>query len=368
VKKHPTPEVKPALKVESHAPPKVETHEAPKVAKHEPKVQKKGKARKRLTRQSLQQYLDKAGYDANAEKLKKTTFRIVLFLFLALTGVILLFASQYGAKTGSVIIFILGLWTAVFAGALLLAWMGIYFFLDYRIYQRTRDLEEVLPDYLQLASSNIAAGMPIDRALWFAIRPNFGILAKEMEEVAKATMAGEDLEAGLLRFTNKYDSVMLKRSVNILIEGLHAGGEMADLLNKIALNIEEMKIMKKEMAASVTTYTIFISFASVIIAPILFALATELLVIILKITSSLDLSNSSMLSISSPDPAAVANFKLFSILMLIVSTVFSACIVSAIKKGNVLEGIKFIPVYTLVAVTIYYLASLLLHAIFSGII
>jgi Flp pilus assembly protein TadB len=363
--------------VKAHPEPKVEKPVAPKLKEapkketpkpNAPKASKKSKPHKRLTRQSLQQYLDKAGYDVSAEKVKHVTFKIVLFLFLLITATILIFAGQYGAQTGGVIIFVLGLWTAVFAGVLLVAWMGIYFFLDYRIYQRTKALEDVLPDYLQLASSNIAAGMPIDRALWFAIRPNFGILAKEMEEVAKATMAGEDLEMGLIRFTDKYDSIMLKRSVNILIEGLHAGGEMADLLNKIALNIEEMKIMKKEMAASVTTYTIFISFASVIIAPILFALATELLSIILKITSTLDVGNSSIISLAAPAPSAVANFKIFSIVMLIVSTVFSASIVSAIKNGNVLQGIKFIPIYAIVATIIYYLSSLLLHFVFSGII
>ena len=42
----------------------------------------------------------------------------------------------------------------------------------------------VLADFLGLTSSNISAGMPIDRALWFAVRPKFGILAREIEEVA----------------------------------------------------------------------------------------------------------------------------------------------------------------------------------------
>jgi flagellar protein FlaJ len=327
------------------------------------------KPRKKLGRQSLQQYLDKAGYDVNAEKAKKAVFRIVLALFVALTIAILIFASYRGATALNTLVFILALWTAVFAGVLLLVWAAVYFYLDYRIYRRTKELEEVLPDFLQLASSNIAAGMPIDRALWYAIRPNFGVLAKEMEDVAKATMAGEDLEVCLVRLTEKYDSTVLKRSISILIEGLHAGGEMADLLNKIALNIDEMKIMKKEMAANVTTYAIFITFASVVIAPFLFALSTELLSIIIKITGTLNLQgSSSVLSIGAPDPNAVANFKIFSIFMLLISTVFSACIVSVIKRGNIMEGIKTIPVYAAVAIAIYYFSLFVLSGMFSGII
>jgi hypothetical protein len=111
--------------------------------------------------------------------------------------------------------------------------------------------------------------------------------------------------------------------------------------------------MKREMAANVTTYAIFITFASIIIAPFLFGLATQLLIIITKITGSLDTSSGgSMLTLSSPDPSAISSFKIFSVVMLIVSTVFSACIVSIIRKGDVMSGIKSVPVYAIVAVAI----------------
>jgi Flp pilus assembly protein TadB len=334
-----------------------------------PVIVPKKQVRKRLHRKSLEEYLEKAGYETDAERLKTRIRNATLILFGIATASLIVFGIYQGATFLNILIFLAGLWAVVYPATLLLIWAVIYFFLDYRIYKRTKELEEVLPDFLQLASSNIAAGMPIDRALWYAIRPNFGILAKEMEEVAKSTMAGEDLEASLIRFTKRYDSTVLKRSINILVEGLQAGGEMADLLNKIALNIDEMKIMKKEMAASVTTYAIFIMFASVAIAPILFALATELLTIIIKITGSLDLSStSSMLTLSAPDPRAVENFRMFSIAMIIVSTIFSASIVSVIRRGNIMEGIKSIPVYTLVALTIYFVAQSALHSMMGGII
>jgi len=322
-----------------------------------------------MTRQSLAEYLTKAGYTVSAEKVKRVAFRMVLASFLIVSLGIVIIGALNGANTLDLIVFMLGLWTVTFIAVLLVVMAGIYFFLDYRIYQRTREIEDVFPDFLQLASSNIAAGMPIDRALWYAIRPNFGVLAKEMEDVAKATMTGEDLEVSLLRFTDKYNSQTLRRSVNILIEGMRAGGQMADLLNKIALNIEEMKIMRKEMAANVTTYAIFITFAAVIIAPFLFALGTELLSIIIKISGSLDLSSSSSsFSFSAPPESAITNFKIFSVAMLIVTTVFSAAIVSVIKHGRIMEGIKTMPVYAVISIIIYYIALTALHGVFGSII
>jgi flagellar protein FlaJ len=325
--------------------------------------------RRRLGRQSLQEYLVKAGYEVPSEHVKRFAFRMVMILFLVLSTIIIALAAANGAYTTDILLFVLGFWTAVFAGVMLLVMAGTYFFLDYRIYRRTKEIEDVFPDFLQLSSSNIAAGMPVDRALWYAIRPGFGVLAKEMEEVAKATMTGEDLETSLLRFAEKYNSNTIRRSINILIEGMRAGGEIAELLNKIALNIDDMKIMRKEMAANVTTYAIFITFAAVVIAPFLFALATELLIIITRITGSLDLaSTTTIFSFSAPDPSAIWNFKVFSVVMLTVTTVFSAAIVSIIKHGRVMEGIKTMPVYAVISLVIYYIATLVLQNVFSAIV
>lgn len=333
------------------------------------KAARRKPGRRKLQRKSLQEYLEKAGYGTDAQKLRKNLFRFTIILFLLVSVLVLAYAAGLGADWLRTLLFLLALWTAVFAGVLLLLMATVYFFLDYKIYRRTRELEEVLPDFLQLASSNIAAGMPIDRALWYSIRPNFGVLAKEMEQVAKATMAGDNLEKSLIAFTKKYESKTLQRSVSILIEGLHAGGEMADLLEKIALNIDELKIMKKEMAANVMTYAIFILFASIAVAPFLFALATQLLEIIVQITGSLDLSSSgSLFTISSADPAIVGNFKVFSILILVISSLFSSAIVSVIRRGNVMDGIKSMPLYAILAVMIYYISLGFLGGLFGSLL
>jgi len=124
-------------------------------------------------------------------------------------------------------------------------WAVLYVTLDLIIFQRKRSVEAVLPDFLLLTAANIRAGMPIDRALWFAVRPRFGVLAKEIEIVAKQTLSGEDLNSALTNFSDKYDSQMLKRSVSLLIEGVEAGGEIGELLEKIAVNIQENTILKK---------------------------------------------------------------------------------------------------------------------------
>ncbi len=320
---------------------------------------------------NLQSFLEKAGLERlDAKKVSKTLFRISIIICGVISFFIIIMNIVNNKGLVNLLVFLLGFWLTCFIIILALLWGAYLFYLDMRIFNRTKAVEAVFPDFLQLTSANISAGMPIDRALWYAVRPGFGVLAKEIESVAKNTMAGEDLSSALSNFANKYNSKIIQRSISLLLEGMAAGGELADLLNKVAMNIEETKLIKKEMASSVTTYVIFIIFATIIAAPVLFGLSTQLLVVIKAITGRLGStmsSSSSMMGFSfSGDAIKTSDFRIFAYLMLGISAFSSACIVSIIRKGRVKEGLAQIPVFIIVALLIYTFASLLIGGMFSS--
>ncbi len=252
---------------------------------------------------------------------------------------------------------ILGIWFII--GVLIsifILWFMFYLSIDMIKYKRKQKVEKVLPDFLQLASSNIRAGMTVDQALWFAVRPRFGILAKEIEEVAKRTYAGEQLETALKEFVAKYDSKLLERSINLLVEGMKAGGEIGDLMTKISTNIQETSIMKKEMSANVTTYVIFITFASIVAAPFLFAMAYHLISVIQQIFSKMTISpgaGAGMPLQISKEVISLSDFNIFVIVSLIITSTFSAMIISTIRKGNIKGGIRYIPTFIIVSIILY---------------
>lgn len=321
---------------------------------------------------NLQEYLEKAGLKIDANILTKKIFKLNIFLCLALSIIVIVLNIVSKKGVVNLLVFLLGFWLTVFFFLLALLWLIYLFYIDMRIFKRTKEVEAVFPDFLQLASSNISAGMPVDRALWYAVRPGFGVLAKEIETVAKNTMAGEDLSVALTNFGKKYNSKVIQRSISLLLEGMAAGGEMADLLNKIALNIEETRILRKEMAASVTTYVIFITFATIIAAPVLFGLATQLLEVIKEITSRMSStmqSSSTFFSFSiSSGGIKISDFTFFAYLMLIISSISSACIISVIRKGRVKEGLTRIPLFIIVSIILYTLASLLMKGMFNSLL
>ncbi|MDO8740979.1 MAG: type II secretion system F family protein [Candidatus Woesearchaeota archaeon] len=331
--------------------------------------EEKKKERKRL---KLRAYLERAGLALEEHNISKWIFDFCVLINLAISFYLMYFFSvNLGYTLAYVIFTMFFLWIFVFIAILLLLWLIFYVFLDLKIFKRKVTIEQVLPDFLQLTASNVRAGMPIDRALWSAIRPRFGVLAKEVEDVAKETMTGEDLEAALQRFSDRYDSDTLKRSVTLIIEGIGSGGEIADLLNKIALNIKESQTIKKEMSANVTTYMIFISFATVLAAPFLFALSNQLLIVINKMTGIAGAGASSAavgFPISFSNVAITpADFKIFAICSLLVTSFFSAIIVAIINKGDVKSGIKYVPVFMIVTLLIFLGVSIVLERLLGGI-
>jgi len=326
--------------------------------KRKEKNQQEKKALIQERKQQLRFYLEKAGMDIDPSELSKKIFNINVFINLTISAALIYhFFTTSGITWTTIFVSLASLWVLVFFVLLYVLWALFYLAVDLKIYRRRLDLEDVLPDYLLLTASNIKAGMTIDRALWYAVRPKFGVLAKEIEIVAKETMRGEDLKTALQKFADKYDSILLKRTISLLIEGTEAGGEIGGMLNKIAINIQENKIMKKEMAANVTTYVIFIAFATVLAAPVLFALSGVLIKVITNIGGLVGSTSGAAdagLSITfSGSGIRFIDFKIFAIVSLIITSFFSSMIIATIKKGNVKAGFRYIPIFVVSTVILF---------------
>lgn len=247
-----------------------------------------------------------------------------------------------------------------------------YGFLTYKKVKRRNEIENVLPDYLELVAANVGAGMTIDQALWYAIRDKFGVFAEEMETVAKKVMAGYDLNKAVLEFTEKYDSQILKKSFVLLLESLESGGEVASLISKIAWSVKENQIMKKEIAGNVTMYTIFIGFAALVAAPLLYSLSHRIIIIMSELTGKIDLSSASTVSTKLPIQSisqgiSGTDFKIFAFIMLFITSLFSGMIISIVKKGSIKEGLKNLPFYVVISIFLFLIFSVILTSLFSGI-
>ena len=247
--------------------------------------------------------------------------------------------------------------------------MLVYFYVDLQIYLRTKRMEDMLPDFLQVVSSNLKGGMSFENALMGAIKPRFSILANEMAEVSKKVMTGHDVSAALSELGEKYNSPMLRRSIDLMISELESGGKISDLIDNIVKNIKETRALKEEISTSAISYIIFIAAIVIVISPLLFSLSFHLLKIILSFVSRLAGASTGNLPFSvSAIQLDPNDFKYFSMAAIATIAFFSSLIVSIVEKGSIKSGLKYIPIFLIGSLFFYFVFMGILGFVFSGIV
>lgn len=250
----------------------------------------------------------------------------------------------------------------------LIAMGAIYFFLNLKIFNRVKEMDMNLADYLVLVSTNLKGGLSFEKSLWSAIKPEFGVLSEEMGLVSKKVMTGSDLPEALQEFSEKYDSPSIKRTIDLLLGQLESGGEVASVLDETIDTLRKTRILKEEMSANTLMFTIFIGAIVTVISPLLFALSLSLLEIIIDVIAQVapTLSDSADLPFTieeiSLDPE---DFKTFSVLALGIISFFAALILSIIQKGDVKSGIKYVPLFLFVSIALYFAFVGLFDGIFT---
>ncbi len=240
-----------------------------------------------------------------------------------------------------------------------------------RVETRRNQLEIVLPDFLMLVSSNIKAGMTLDQAMWYASKAEFGLLSDEVKEVVKGSFSGESLEDALDELSFRFNSKVFERTILLIKQANATGGELTDVLERTAEDVRDTIIMRKEIAASLVMYEIFVLFAAVIGTPFLFAVAGKLIEVFEKISVHLPATSAATPGIT-PFSATTfggpmissMDFFYFAIPTIFITCLISSFIVSVIRSGSRTEGMKYFPFVLLGAYLVYWVAAAFLSSIF----
>ncbi len=285
---------------------------------------------------------------------------IILFVFGAIYGF-------YVLKFGAIISVLLGiaLW-----GALIFA---LFTIIEFRIDSRKTAMENILPDYFQLASANLRSGIALDRALLLAARPEFGLFSKDIQEMSRRLFSGETLENSLRALSDKYNSLQLKRSVRMMIESIRYGGAMADLFQQLAKDLRAQQLTQKEVAGQMLMYSIFIAFAALAAAPVLYGLTTQMITITDNIWNGILAQNpgglpSTGISFLKPSPPKITpgtyyDFSLVAIMIICGSASF---IMSSMNSGSLVRGLRTMPLFIVLGLGVFFIVSIVIQSLFSG--
>ncbi len=233
---------------------------------------------------------------------------------------------------------------------------------------RKNAVEAVLPDFLTLIGANVRAGMTIDQAIWYAAKPEFGILSIEVRNVIKGAFSGESLNSALDKLNERFDSRVLERTISLIKQASLTGGEVAKILEMTASDARETAMLRKDIAASLLIYEIFVVFSAALGAPFLFAVVNKLLGILEKSFEFLPQTAVQMSTYLKPSAPLVTStdFFYFSLATIFITTLISSLIIGVVQTGSKNQGIKYFPFMLIVAYLVYFVVSSFLESFFAG--
>ena len=219
-------------------------------------------------------------------------------------------------------------------------------------------------------ASNLKAGLTTEKALLLAARPEFGPLKDELNKVGKEITMGKDIAEVLLGMTKRIKSEVLEKTVMLIVSGINSGGELADLLEHTAKNLRLKHIIDQKVRSGVLMYVIFIFIAICFGAPILFGLSSYLVDVLFTQFSQLalvEIPSTVSMPFSISGIAIKQDFIIkYSIVSLISTSILGSFVLGLISKGKENAGVKFIPLFIILTVSLFFLVRFFMKITLGG--
>ncbi|MCR4334939.1 MAG: type II secretion system F family protein [archaeon] len=240
-------------------------------------------------------------------------------------------------------------------------------------------VESILPDALRLVASNMRSGLTTERALFVAGRSEFGPLQFELKNASKRIASGERTENALRMISIGISSKILDKTLWLISQGIRSGGQIADLLFQLSDDLKEQIALEDEIKSNISIYVLLILFSAVMGAPMLFGVSSFIVQVLSNQIASVPAIDTSNMQGGSLGPISGFASKdaatldpefivMFSIVMLVFTTLFSSLTIGVINSGKEINGLKYVIPLTIVALIVFFTARVLLTSFFGNLI
>jgi archaellum biogenesis protein FlaJ (TadC family) len=258
---------------------------------------------------------------------------------------------------------------AVFLVVFILTFLILYLILRFRVEDRRKRIEHVLPDALQIIASNIRAGATPLVALRMAARPEFGPLEDEIKYVTAKSLGVESFTDALLEMSKRVKSEVLERTVSLFIVSMRSGGNLAILLENAAEDILESQELKRELIAGTNMYIVFILFTVLVGTPALLSISIEFVSLVSSMQEKMVAQSlTSEIGLKVGVPISADFLFNTSLITLLVTSLFVSLLIGVIHDGKELNGLNYFIFFVICSIAIFlvmrgYILKVLLSAV-----
>jgi flagellar protein FlaJ len=174
-------------------------------------------------------------------KVRKITY--VVSAVLAVAIISFGFFMYYGTETFDEFVFF-AIIAAVFPSAIL----------NYVDYKWRKAIDEHLPDLFRSIVQAQETGMTLPQALEEASKRDYGPLTSELKKMTAQISWGMNFEDGLLTLGKRVDTVLVQRTVPMIIEASRSGGHVEKVFDPMGKFIQTTLLLDKERRTQTRPY------------------------------------------------------------------------------------------------------------------
>lgn len=121
-----------------------------------------------------------------------------------------------------------------------------------------------IPFLVKEISEGGKSGLTLERSIDVASARRYGPLTRELRTIVAQMSWGISLEKALESFAERVETLLVRRTVNLLIETSRAGGDVQEILESIYEHVNNLAILDKERRSRLRPY-VSISYIAFII-------------------------------------------------------------------------------------------------------
>ncbi|NJE02040.1 type II secretion system F family protein [Thermococcus sp. JdF3] len=223
--------------------------------------------------------------------------------------------------------------------AFIALFLGMAFGYPYwKVMKRVEEMEKNLPDAFFYLASSLRAGISFSEALEELTTAKFGALTDEFKKTVAEIKKGRPTVDALRAFAiRNRKSVVLYRSMMIIIEALERGAPMSDVLVYVGNDVREILRIRQERKASTGMQMMFFIITSGFIGPMILA-------VVYKVMETM---GTDMVVLP------VDTIKLILLGFVIIQAFISGLGIGVIREGKYSAGLKYSLMLMLVGVAVY---------------
>ncbi|MDN5358902.1 MAG: hypothetical protein PWP76_745 [Candidatus Diapherotrites archaeon] len=225
----------------------------------------------------------------------------------------------------------------------------IVFYPYYKGVQVLSSIDENISDALKQIASTLQSGGTFEMAVREVVSSDYGPLSKQFRYVLDDLQSGNTIDVALGRFASRVPSELVQRVVTIIVDAFHAGGGLAKVLEDVAEDARQTYRLMEERKAKTTMQSMFLVVSSTFLSPFIVGAAFG----IMRFFSTMGKAFAGT-SVISPEQLAdsmralgiVQTFLTFYVLF---QAALSAIMLTVIREGRASSGVRYAPIFMLVA-------------------